>query len=320
METCSLAPSLNLHTFATMDTQGLRIMEIKANRSRHRFPVWKSLVAIVVLFGAIAALQVRIDMESSSEAQQKQQLLVTSGPLLKKMSLGYAPLLADIYWTRAVQYYGSRLGQTGVTFDLLSPLLNIAVTLDPHLVIAYRFGAVFLSQPRPGRTDLAVDLAKRGIAANPNEWHLYYDLGFLYYWRLKDYNDASEAYLDGGKIPGSPVFMKIMAARMAQEGGSVQMSQMVFAELYRSTTDRNVKKFAIEQLQLLKVQKDEMELDKVINQYHKRFAHNPASMDDLVTAGLLHNNPLDPAGYPYVVGADAKVHLYPGSPIKQSKP
>ena len=297
-------------------------MEIKANGngSAHRFPIWKSLVAIVVLFGAIALLQARIDVKVRSEAQQKQELLVTSGAMLKKLSLGYAPLLADIYWTRAVQYYGSRLGQKDVTFDLLSPLLNIAVALDPHLIIAYRFGAIFLSQPRPARTDLAVDLVKRGIAANPNEWHLYYDLGFLYYWRLKDYKDASEAYLDGGKIPGSPVFMKIMAARMAQEGGSVQMSEMVFAELYHSTTDRNVKKFAIEQLQLLKVQQDEMELDKVIEQYHKRFARNPASMDELVTAGLLHNNPLDPAGYPYVIGPDAKVHLYPGSPIKQSKP
>lgn len=297
----------------------MRIMEIKANRSSHRFPVWKSLVAIVVLFGAIAALQVRIDMESRSEAQQKQQLLVTSGPLLKKMSLGYAPLLADIYWTRAVQYYGSRLGQTDVTFDLLSPLLNIAVTLDPHLIIAYRFGAVFLSMPRPDRTDLAIDLVKRGIAANPDEWRLDYDLGILYYWRLKDYKNAAPAFLAASNVPGAPPFLKVMAASMAEKGGSIEMSETIFAELYRSTQDRNVKKWAIEQLQLLNVQQEEARLNALLEDYKTRFKRTPHSMDDLVAAGLLRQNPLDPVGYPYVIGPDGKIDLYPTSPVRTLK-
>lgn len=294
-------------------------METKVNESGRRFPVWKSLTAIVVLFAAVAFLQVRIDRESRSEAQQEQELLVTSGPLLKKLSLGYAPLLADIYWTRAVQYYGSRLGQKDVTFDLLSPLLNISVALDPHLVIAYRFGAIFLSMPRPDRTDLAIDLVKRGIAANPDEWRLDYDLGVLYYWRLKDYKNAAPAFLAASNVPSAPPFLKLMAAGMAEKGGSIEMSEMIFAELYRSTQDRNVKKWAIEQLQSLKAQQEEEQLNGLIEEYESRFQRNPKSMDDLVAAGLLRQNPLDPTGYPYVIGPDGNAHLYPGSPVKQLK-
>lgn len=275
------------------------------------------MIAIAVLFGLLALLQVRIDAQTRSEATQKQELLVTSGPLLKKLSLGYAPLLADVYWTRAVQYYGSRLGKPNVSFDLLSPLLNIAVTLDPHLIIAYRFGAIFLSMPRPDRTDLAVDLVKRGIAANPDEWRLKYDLGTLYYWRLKDYKGAAEAFFAASKTADAPLFLKPMAAAMAQKGGSIEMSEMVFAELYRSTEDRNVKKWAMEQLKSLKAQKDEAQLDNLIEQYRARFKKSPASMDALVDAGFLRQNPLDPAGYPYVIGPDGKTHLYPSSPIKQ---
>ncbi len=281
--------------------------------------LWKPLAAIAVLLGATAALQTRIDVQTRSEAAQKEELLVTSGPLLKKLSLGYAPLLADIYWTRAVQYEGTHLGKPNVTFDLLSPMLNIATTLDPHLIIAYRFGAIFLSMPRPGRTDLAIDLVQRGIAANPQEWRLYYDLGFLYYWHLKDYKDAANAYLAGGNIPAAPLFMKLMAARMAREGGSLEMSEMVFAQLYRSTTDPHVRKFALAQLQSLKAEDDEMRLDKLIERYHELYARNPASMDDLVGAKLLRQNPLDPAGYPYVIGPDGKAHLYPSSPINPVK-
>ena len=107
--------------------------------------------------------------------QAKQELLLQSGPLLKKLSLSYDSLLADIYWTRAVQYYGGVVATHGKNLDLLWPLLDITTTLDPHLIVAYRFGAVFLSEDSPrglGRADLAVQLVKRGAAANPQEWRL----------------------------------------------------------------------------------------------------------------------------------------------------
>ena len=35
-------------------------------------------------------------------------------------------------------------------YQLLYPLLDITTTLDPHFNIAYRFGAIFLSEPYPG--------------------------------------------------------------------------------------------------------------------------------------------------------------------------
>jgi tetratricopeptide (TPR) repeat protein len=295
------------------------VEKLDVNRASQIHGLWKPLIAIAVLLGAVTLLQVRIDAQTRSEAKQKEELLVTSGPLLKKLSLGYAPLLADIYWTRAVQYYGSRLGRPNVTFDLLSPLLNIAVTLDPHLIIAYRFGAIFLSMPRPGRTDLAIDLVKRGIAANPHEWRLDYDLGTLYYWRLKDYKNAAVAFLAASSLPDAPPFLRLMAGAMAEKGGSIEMSETIFAELYRSTQDRNVKKFALEQLRSLKAQQDEAQLDDLIEEYRIRFKKNPASMNELVAARLLRQNPLDPAGYPYVIGPDGKAHLYPASPINPPK-
>ena len=161
-------------------------------------------MAIPVLFAAIGFLQVRIEAETQTAARQKEELLLRSGAVLKRVSLGYDSLLGDVYWTRAVQYYGSRIGKPGEKFELLWPLLDITTTLDPNLIVAYRFGAIFLSEPsaygsRP--PDLAVELVKRGVAANPDSWELSSDLGFLYYWHLKDYEKASAAYLQGSKIP-----------------------------------------------------------------------------------------------------------------------
>ena len=284
---------------------------------------WKAVVAIPLLLAAVAFVQGRMDAETRAQAGEQEELIFRSGPLLKKLSLGYDPLLADIYWTRAVQYYGARVGVRNATFGSLSALLDITTTLDPRLVVAYRFGAIFLSEPEPigaGRTDLAVDLVKRGIAANPDQWLLYHDLGFLYYWRLKDYPQAAATYLAGSKVKGAPTIMKLMAARIAENGGSIETSRLIFWELYESTKDPNVRKAALKQLRSLKAQEDKKHLDELIDQYRKRLGRNPASTRDLVKAGLLPGVPVDPLGFPYVIGSDGKSHLDPNSSIEEPKP
>ena len=57
------------------------------------------------------------------------------GPMLKAISLEYAPLMADLYWTRVVQYYGVQARPPRwENFELLWPLLDVTTTLDPHLL------------------------------------------------------------------------------------------------------------------------------------------------------------------------------------------
>jgi hypothetical protein len=288
-----------------------------ASRGKNRL-VWITLVVAPVLFAAIAALQLSIDARTRSLASEKQELLLRSGPLVKKLSLGYDPLLGDIYWTRVVQYYGERVGKPHAEFDLLWPLLDLTTALDPRLLPAYRFGAIFLSEPPPigaGRTDLAIELVKRGIAANPDVWLLDFDLGFLYYWRLKDYPNAAATYLAGSRVPNAPAWLKLLAARVADKGSSIETSRMIWSELYEFTKDPNVRKNAFEKLRGLKAQEDEMHLDELAEDYRKRFGHYPASTKEMRDAGLLNGIPVDPDGLPYRIGLDGKSLLDPRSTV-----
>lgn len=281
-------------------------------------PVWIAIIAVPLLFLAIAALQVRIDARTRSVAQDKEELLLRSGSAIKKLSLGYESLLADVYWTRAVQYYGTRVGTPKPDWSLLWPLLDVTSTLDPHLMVAYRFGAIFLSETGEGgagRTDLAVELVKRGIAANPSEWRLYTDLGFLYYWRLRDYSHAATAYFEGSKNPNAPLWVKLMAARIADKGGSLDTSRMIWSELYESTKDPHIRKYAEQQLRGLKAQEDEMQLDGLAERYRQRFGRYPASMQEVLDAGMIAGIPVDPAGFAYRMGPGGKSHLDPASPV-----
>jgi tetratricopeptide (TPR) repeat protein len=273
---------------------------------------------VPVLFVAVAALQVRIDVLSGPLAQKNEELLVRSGPMLKKLSLGYDSLLADIYWTRAVQYFGSGVQAHKMNYDLLDPLLDITVTLDPQLMIAYRFGAIFLSENPPGgagRPDQAVDLVRRGIAANPDEWRLYQDLGFIYYTHLKDYKKASEAFLEGSRNPKALVWMRVMAARVAESGESPATSRLIWAQIYDTTRDEAVRRTALIHVQALDASMQLKSLNEISENYWRKFNRYPASIEELRSAGFLRGSLVDPAGYPYVMGPAGVPQLNPDSPI-----
>ena len=287
------------------------------NRS-HTRALLLALVAVPVLFVVCAALQVRIDSDTRVMNQDKDELLLRSGWLLKKLSLGYEPLLADIYWTRVVQYYGRRARKVGATYESLWPLLDITTTLDPKLMIAYRFGAVFLSEEPPvgpGRTDQAVDLVKRGIAENPDEWRLYQDLGFLYSIHLKDYQKAADAYLEGSKNPHSQIWMKVMAARVAEAGNALETSKLIWIEVYSNTKDELVRRRATQHIHALDAALGLKKLNESSEDYWRKFGRFPTSMQELRDAGFVGGALQDPEGFPYVMGPNGVPQLNPKSTI-----
>src|SRR5271169_3206167 len=95
-----------------------------------RTTVVASILLVVCLLGSGLLLH-HLD-HIRSRATLEEVLYVSSPKGLKRLSLGYDGLLADVYWTRAVQYFGDKLTRGSDHFDLLAPLLEITTTLDPH--------------------------------------------------------------------------------------------------------------------------------------------------------------------------------------------
>ena len=279
-------------------------------------------LTLVLGFAAIWQLQTHIDTQRAAIQEERDDLLVTSPRLLKIASLEYAPLLADIYWTRAVQYYGGKHAANDPNLMLLWPMLDIATTLDPQLLPAYRFGGMFVSDNPPrgaGRPDLAVQLMERGIQANPDYWRFYEDLGFIYYISLKDYAKASEAFLQGSKNPNAALWMKAMAAKIAAEGESLETSAFLWNEIYQTAKDKDTKQGALEHLQLVEVQMDIRRLNQLADEYETRYGKRATRIAQLVQAGLLRGLPGDPRGYPYEFGDDGQARLSERSPLLEKQ-
>jgi len=246
-------------------------------------------------------------------ATLEEVLYISSPKVLKRLSLGYNGLLADIYWTRAVQYFGEKNHKNGARFDLLAPLLSITTTLDPHLIVAYEFGGNFLAPKPPmgaGRPLEAVELAEYGIRNNPNEWRLYYNLGFIYYTELKDYSGAADAFRRGSEIPNSHPFLKVLAATMAQRGGDIQTARILWSTTYDTAQDKTIKENAVAHLKALQVDEDVSILESLIARYRERTGRLPGTFSDLITTGFLKSIPKDPRGYPYELTTDGRVEVF----------
>src|SRR3984957_458619 len=273
-----------------------------------------SLVAIAVLgfslTGAIAALRAIDRQPRNSVAQEA--LYLSSPKVLRRMSLGYTGLLADIYWTRAVQYFGRQHHNDSGDFRLLAPLLEVTTELDPKLLPAYEFGANFLAPKPPSGAGLpgaALSLIKFGIEHNPKQWRLYYNLGFIYYTEFKDYAKAADAFAAGAKLPMANDFMPILAARMAQHAGEFDTARILWFTTYQSTKDGAIRQNAVEHLQAIQVDEDITRLEQLIAKYREHTGRAPANMGDLERAGLIHGTPLDPKGHGYNLMADGRIEV-----------
>lgn len=270
------------------------------------------LIAAIVLAASLAgaALTVRHLDQLRAGATVEAALYVPSPKILQRLSLGYSGLLADIYWTRAVQYFGSQHHLRSREYKLLAPLLDITTTLDPHLIVAYEFGGTFLAQKPPegaGDPDAAVRLVERGVRENPLAWRLYYSLGFIQYFERHDYAAAADAFDRGSRVPGAYAWMKVMAAQMSQHAGNLQTARLLWSSLYETTDNDEIRANAAKHLRALLVDEEVSALEKLAASFHERTGRWPASWAEMVAGGYLRGVPVDPTRKPFRLMPDGGV-------------
>ena len=286
-------------------------------------------ISVILLgLGLLYPMQRWIDDAVPREVISEESLYFSSGETIRKMSLGHESLAADIYWIRAVQYFGNKVLASGqsvasndtrkIKMELLPPLLDIIVKLDPHHIPAYRFGAIFL----PERDfPAAVGLLERGIEENPNEWRLYQDLGYIY-WQAGEYEKAANYYEQGSEIPGVPYWMRDMAGFMRIKGGSRETARAIYQQ-YAESEDKQIRAQAVGRLKQLQALDELDVINGLLAEYKKETGRCAETLrlfaGRLHTARLTLNReglPVDPYGIAYVLdAANCKADIALDSPI-----
>jgi tetratricopeptide (TPR) repeat protein len=278
----------------------------------------KSVTGTVAGVGIIAALMtsvVRLQIMRESrfpQSEPAQQILYVNSPaIVTRLALSFDALVADLYWIRAIQYYGgTRLsGHAAKSYELLYPLLDLTTSLDPNFNIAYEFGAFFLSEKKPGgpgRSDLAIRLLEKGIAARPDRWQYPYDVGFVHY-RDGDFAQAADWFKRAADTPGAQkegeradIWLRPLEASTRAAGGDTKSSRVLYEQLLKADAEW-LRADAARRLKQLDAIDSIAFLEALTAKYERQFGAPPPRWDDLVRERLLPGPPLDPAGYPYVL-------------------
>jgi len=279
-----------------------------------------ALVLILVLSAGVIGLQAVHERRGGPLAAATENFLYVQSPeAMQRLALSYDALLADLYWIRAVQHFGStRLSQDpNKQYDLLYPLLDLTTSLDPRFRLAYLLGAIFLSEPPPGgpgRADLAIALLEKGRRADPREWQYPLSIGFVHYWWRQDYQEAAAWFLRAADLPKAPEWLRPLAATTLAQGGSRESSRVLWRQILDTAEVNYLRSEAMRRLDQLDAMDQLDALRAAVNAYRDRFGASPDGWEDLRRAGYLRGNPVDPTGTPYRF-ADGTVSLDATSPL-----
>jgi hypothetical protein len=290
----------------------------------------RGIVAGTTAFAALLALVVTLQIvreRQYPEAEPAQQILYVSSPaVMTRLAVGFDALVSDLYWIRAIQYYGgTRLTDSAnKSYELLYPLLDLTTSLDPNFTIAYEFGAFFLSEKKPGgpgRSDLAIKLLEKGIAARPDRWQYPYNIGFVHY-RDGDYKTAAQWFLRAADTPSAQkkgeaadIWLRPLAASTLASGGDTRSSRLLYENQLKSEADW-LRRDAARRLQQLDAIDQIAWLERLTAEYERRFGDPPPEWKQLIDAGYIPGEPRDPAGYPYLLNKWwGDVTVSPESPL-----
>lgn len=292
---------------------------------RHRS--LRAIACAALLIAAALGVQALRERWYPRSDAARDVLYVTSAAAVGRAVLSFDALAADVYWIRAIQHYGgTRLSKTAdKAYPLLRPLLELATSLDPRFTVAYRFGAIFLAESPPegpGRPDWSLALLQKGIDADPGQWQLAMDTGFVYYWWLRDYRNAAAWFERAAEMPGGSWWLRSLAAATLAEGGDRQSSRSMWQRIHETADHewlRNNARLRLLQFDAL----DQMdELGGLVRRYETITGRTAQSWSDLVAAGWLRGVPADPSGTAYVLDRSQPglVMLAPESPLSPLPP
>ncbi len=287
--------------------------------------LWIFIAIFVVCALLIQPAQGFLESRTVQNNPEPDLLFFSSPQLVQRMALGYQGLIADLYWMRAIQYYGRReeAAKRKVRYKNLSTLLDITTTLDPYLLDAYRSGSSFLAEPEPigaGQPREAIKLLNKGIHNIPKEWRLYYDKGFVYYIYLNDYKTAGDVWLAGCDVQGAPVWLKSLAATSFSKGGAMEIAISLWRRQYEESTRADIKENARNYLISIQVAKDLWSLEILLEKYQKKNGFSPSSLNELLRGRTRPYNMADPLGVPYQYDPQSgSVRLHPESTVKYLK-
>ncbi|MCS7250733.1 MAG: hypothetical protein NZ608_07465 [candidate division WOR-3 bacterium] len=258
------------------------------------------IILIFLFFISFSFFQIVIEKTkkiSLRELLLQELMYFPSGRFLKEVAIEYDNLLSDFVWLRAIQYYGFHL-MLDRKFDYLFHIFDIITTLDPKFGGAYHFSSFSLSWDAK-KPDSAIYLLKRALVYDPFNWQHYFDIGFINYMILKNYEVAGYYFYLAAQLPGTWKIAERWAAFSYGKSPKKEFAEILWQDIYNSTDNKQLKKIALRGLKMVKRERDLEYLQKALDKFIEEKKREPTSLLELYKEGYIDSIPKEPFGYYY---------------------
>lgn len=275
----------------------------------------------LLLVPLIPLLQIRLDALEARAWREARMYLRTASEV-RRLAPGFDDLMADLYWLRTVQYFGAqRAFAPDPHYELLRPLIDITTGLDPRFELAYRYGAVFLSENRPmgaGKPAEGIEVLEAGVRSLPGSWRLRWDLGSFWFVFMQDSKQAAEVLVEASKLPGAPFWLESLAGKFLM-GDDRNAARAIWQRQYE-TGEGLMRENAAHHLQVIDALDTRDSLQALAARFHDEHGRHPDELSELVAAGLVREIPRDASGAAFVYDPETgRVSIARGSRLWRSK-
>ncbi|HET6373194.1 MAG TPA: tetratricopeptide repeat protein, partial [Candidatus Polarisedimenticolia bacterium] len=161
--------------------------------------------------------------------------------------------------------------------------------------------------------EMALRLLDKGIAANPDDWLLPFEAGFLCYDTMGDHARAARYFEKAMQVPAAPGVIRRLHAEMFNKMGNKRASLTYWREVFDGAESKDVRDIAWRHVHDLTIGVDLETLQGAIETFRQRTGAYPINLESLVKAGLITAIPVDPDGAVY--GYDRRT----GRPFSRSR-
>jgi len=217
-------------------------MERWAKRMVRRPFVWA--VVTTYLSALILDVSLRKDIPKEMEHHQHRQI-TPSGQFLAAFAFGLQELTADILWLTMNHHYLEH------HFAKMIPYLRTITWIDPHFIKAYKLGAwnFIYNMTVEAESGFQKEMYKRagitlleqGIENNPHSYELYFELGWTYYQKLKQY-DLAIKYFSQARKYERPNYVDRMLAYAYEKNGQLLEAWKLWRELLKDEKQKQFRR------------------------------------------------------------------------------
>lgn len=223
-------------------------------------------------------------------------------------ALEFKGVVSDFLFLKVITFLGERIGRHEkfgpAHVNYIKTSVDTITDLDPYFWDVYLFADMMLTWD-VGAYGLANELLLKAMSYRRNDFRVPYFIGFNYFYFMQDNVNGSKYLMKASRLPGSPSYLAGLAARLSVYALQHKTAIAFLKEMLDETQNEKVaRQLALRIKTLIALDR----LEQKVAEYKKTYHHMPASIDQLVTAGLIDAIPEEPYGGKFILLNNGRVY------------